>query len=277
MLLSEFKLLFQKKSNSAKNEETFRGFRGYLVGRFVFMNLKRIFLIFFTGTGIGFSVNCALLFPVETATERWRSSVQKLERSSGQERRLAEREYVTHLERFQEDSIETKESLRNYILAETASRFNSQIAQKNWAAAAFIASIYAETIPFLGIGDITIKGTKSGNLYSAREYFVADLIAYTGESKDNRFLPLIQTMIPNPIGDARLAFNLSCLHALNGNKQEMLQYMKIALFLGKETVDFENDSDFNAFRSDPDFIKMIWDGPALNPSLIPPAASPAKK
>ncbi|MCG6168709.1 TPR end-of-group domain-containing protein [Leptospira sanjuanensis] len=238
------------------------------------MNLKRIFLIFFAGTGIGFFVNCALLFPVETATERWRSSVQKLERSSGQERRLAEKEYVTHLESFQGDSIETKESLRNFILAETASRFNSQIAQKDWAAAAFIASIYAETIPFLGIGDITIKGTKSGNLYSAREYFVADLIAYTGESKDDRFLPLIQKMIPNPIGDARLAFNLACLHALNGNKQEMLQYMKIALFLGKETVDFENDSDFNAFRSDPDFIKMIWDGPALNPSLIPPASKP---
>ncbi|WP_423790231.1 TPR end-of-group domain-containing protein, partial [Leptospira ellisii] len=121
-------------------------------------------------------------------------------------------------------------------------------------------------------GDAIVEGTKSGNSYSAREYFTADLIAYTTQSKDSRFLTLIERMIPNPISDARLAFNLSCLHALYGNKKEMLQYMKIAIFLGKPTVDFEKDQDFRGFRSDPDFIRtLLWGGPALDPSLIPPA------
>ncbi|WP_230458313.1 TPR end-of-group domain-containing protein [Leptospira weilii] len=235
------------------------------------MNLQSIQLLF-CFLGMLFFQNCALLFPMERASERWLASVHKIERSSGQERKLAEKEYAENLESFQkEDSQEIKGSLRDYILTETASRFHSHIVQKEWAAAVFVARLYAETIPFLGIGDPTLKGTKSGNLYSAREYFTADLIIYTTESKDSQFLSLIQQMIPNPIGDARLAFNLSCLYALSGKKQEMLQFMKIALFLGKQTVDFEKDSDFNAFRSDPDFIKMIWDGPALDPSLIPPA------
>ncbi|WP_246835055.1 hypothetical protein [Leptospira kmetyi] len=51
--------------------------------------------------------------------------------------------------------------------------------------------------------------------------------------------------------------------------------MKMAFFLGKQTVDFEKDEDFNSFRSDPDFIRMIWDGPALDSSLIPPSSKPS--
>lgn len=236
------------------------------------MNLKHIHLLLFV-LSTGFFLDCAL-FPMRES-ERWTKSVQAIEQSSGQERAIAEKEFLENLKALQiEDSPELKESFRNHILVETASKFNFSIARKDWKSAALIAKLYSETIPFLGIGDITLKESKSGNLYSAREYFTADLIAYTSESKDSQFLPLIQKMIPNPIGDARLAFNLACLYALQGNKQEMIQYMKIAFFLGKQTVDFEKDEDFNAFRSDPDFIRMIWDGPALDSSLIPPSSKP---
>nr|WP_231293386.1 MULTISPECIES: hypothetical protein [Leptospira] len=233
------------------------------------MNFNRILCVLL---GIGFSVNCTLLFPEKNVAERWRSSVQKIERSSGQERRLAEKEYIQNLESFQEESVESKKSLRDLILTETADRFHSYLTQNEWTRAALIAENFEKTIPFLGIGDGTIRETKSGNLYSAREDFAADLIFYTGKSKDNRFMALIQKMVPNPIGDARLAFNLACLHALNGNKQKMLHYMKIALFLGVNVLEFTKDSDFYAFRSDPDFIRMIRDGarPALGLSLIPP-------
>ncbi|MBM9502318.1 hypothetical protein JWG44_18865 [Leptospira sp. 201903071] len=174
------------------------------------------------------------------------------------------------MDSISEDSKELQEKLRNFILMESARRFNDSLSKKEYERASWIARIFSETIPFLGVGEATVEGTKSKIVYSAREYFTADLIAYTGQTKDLSFFSLIQEMIPNPISDPRLAFNLACLHALNGNKEEMLQYMKIALFLGKESVEFEKDSDFNTFRSDPDFIRMLWDGPALDPSLIPP-------
>ncbi|MBM9576466.1 hypothetical protein JWG45_04785 [Leptospira sp. 201903070] len=174
------------------------------------------------------------------------------------------------MESLAEDSAELREKLRNFILSESARRFNESLSKKKYERAFWIASIFSETIPFLGIGEAKVEGIKSKHVSSAREYFAADLIAYTGQTRDFRFSSLIQQMIPNPISDPRLAFNLACLHALNGNKEEMLQYMKIALFLGKDSVEFEKDSDFNAFRSDSDFIRMLWDGPALDPSLIPP-------
>ncbi|UPO14473.1 hypothetical protein MY480_10190 [Leptospira borgpetersenii] len=82
-------------------------------------------------------------------------------------------------------------------------------------------------------------GKQKAEIYTAREDFAADLIFYTGKSKDNRFMALIQKMVPNPIGDARLAFNLACLHALNGNKQKMLHYTKIALFLGMNVLELK--------------------------------------
>ncbi|PJZ29254.1 hypothetical protein CH378_13730 [Leptospira kmetyi] len=274
LLKSHTKARFQKKIFRNKKSGNFSKSFGYSFNRSTTMSLNRIFPLFLVCFA-GFFLNCAVLFPMK-ASERWTKSVQAMERSEGQERIAAEREWIENLETFRnEDSPELKESLRNFILAETASKFNSYIQQKQWSSAALIAKLYSETIPFLGIGDSAIQGTKTGNLYSSREYFTADLIAYTSASKDFQFLPLIQKMIPNPIGDARLAFNLACLHALQGNKQEMLQYMKMAFFLGKQTVDFEKDEDFNSFRSDPDFIRMIWDGPALDSSLIPPSSKPS--
>ncbi len=249
MFSADLKTSFPK----TKNEENFSCFRGYFFS-YLLMNFNRILCVLL---GIGFSVNCTLLFPEKNVAERWRSSVQKIERSSGQERRLAEKEYIQNLESFQEESVGSKKSLRDLILTETADRFHSYLTQNEWTRAALIAENFEKTIPFLGIGDGTIRETKSGNLYSAREDFAADLIFYTGKSKDNRFMALIQKMVPNPIGDARLAFNLACLHALNGNKQKMLHYTKIALFLGMNVLEFKKDSDFYAFRSDPDFIRMI--------------------
>ncbi|EMO62376.1 hypothetical protein LEP1GSC133_1163 [Leptospira borgpetersenii serovar Pomona str. 200901868] len=177
MFSADLKTSFPK----TKNEENFSCFRGYFFS-YLLMNFNRILCVLL---GIGFSVNCTLLFPEKNVAERWRSSVQKIERSSGQERRLAEKEYIQNLESFQEESVGSKKSLRDLILTETADRFHY------------------------------------------------------------------------PIGDARLAFNLACLHALNGNKQKMLHYTKIALFLRMNVLEFKKDSDFYAFRSDPDFIRMI--------------------
>ncbi|WP_245667158.1 TPR end-of-group domain-containing protein [Leptospira tipperaryensis] len=213
--------------------------------------------------------NC-LSFAKKDREERWTEVMNGIESANPEIANQWEKKSRLFLESLVEDSAELREKLRNFILSESARRFNDSLSKKEFERASWIARIFSETVPVLGIGEAAVEGIKSKNVYSAREYFAADLIAYSGQTKDFRFFSLITQMIPNPISDPRLAFNLSCLHALNGNKQEMLQYMKIALFLGKESVEFEKDSDFNAFRSDPDFIRMLWEGPALDPSLIPP-------
>ncbi|WP_243394753.1 TPR end-of-group domain-containing protein [Leptospira adleri] len=212
--------------------------------------------------------NC-LSFSLRDRQERWSELMNGIESANPENANSWEKEFRLFLESSSEESAEFREKLRNFILFESARRFHDSLSLKEFERASWIAKIFRETVSFLGIGEATVEGVKSKNLYSARQYFAADLIAYTGQAKDSQFVSLITQMVPNPISDPRLAFNLACLHALNGNKQEMLQYMKIALFLGRETVDFERDSDFNAFRSDPDFIRMLWEGPALDPSLIP--------
>ncbi|TGK17770.1 TPR end-of-group domain-containing protein [Leptospira stimsonii] len=213
-------------------------------------------------------LNC-LSFAQRDRQERWVEAMNGIETVKPEGREEWEKKILLFLKSSSEDSVELRETLRNFILFESARRFHDSLAKKEFEKASWVARIFQETVSFLGIGEATLEGIKSKNVYSAREYFAADLLAFTGQTKNSQFVPLIQRLIPNPITDARLAFNFACLHALNGNKQEMLQYMKIALFLGKETVEFENDSDFNAFRSDPDFIRMLWEGPALDPSLIP--------
>ncbi|TGK29050.1 hypothetical protein EHQ12_01065 [Leptospira gomenensis] len=225
--------------------------------------------------GILFFFHCSFLQTRERAVEAWRQSVSQIERSgeSGSAKRIeAERNFHSQLESNRNLSDEIQDYLRTLILVESSRKFNFYVGKQNWEKAALIAELFDSSTNYFGIGDAVVEGIKTGVSYSAREYFAADLIAYTTQSKDTRFLPLIERMVPNPISDARLAFNLSCLHALHGNKKEMLQYMKIAIFLGKPTVDFETDQDFHGFRSDPDFIRtLLWGGPALDPALIPPA------
>lgn len=53
-----------------------------------------------------------------------------------------------------------------------------------------------------------------------------------------------------------LAFNLACLHALFGDRDEALAAVKAALELGYEPERFD-DSDFDSLRDDPDFVTLV--------------------
>lgn len=53
-----------------------------------------------------------------------------------------------------------------------------------------------------------------------------------------------------------LAFNLACLHALFGDRDEALAAVKVALELGYEPERFD-DADFDSLRDDPDFIALV--------------------
>ncbi|XDD51271.1 hypothetical protein AB3N59_05780 [Leptospira sp. WS92.C1] len=222
--------------------------------------------------GVFWFLNCSVFFARDRAHQRMFQAVDQIEAANDERRLQAKKEYDSLLKSYLEESGEFKNELRNHILAESARRFNSYLSQKEFEKASLIAELFGATIPRFGIGEGVVEDLKTGNQHSIREYFAADLIAYAGERKDFQFLPLIHQMIPNPISDPRLAFDLACLHALNGNKKEMLQYMKIAIFLGKPAADFDKDADFHGFRADPDYIRTLWEGPVLDPSLIPPAS-----
>ncbi len=151
-----------------------------------------------------------------------------------------------------------RESLRNYFLVKAALQFNEHISNNEWSEAASIAHLYSLTIPILGIGNAPLTGFKSGNTYSsAREFFAADIIAYTGITKDFGLLFLGNQMIPNDVTDPRLYFNLACLYAIQRDKKEMLHNVAIALRLGQSPKDFLTDSDFDGFKKDPDFIRIV--------------------
>ncbi|EMY78061.1 hypothetical protein LEP1GSC060_1689 [Leptospira weilii serovar Ranarum str. ICFT] len=115
-----------------------------------------------------------------------------------------------------------------------------------------------------------MTGVKSGNTYSsAREFFAADLIAYTGITKDFGLLFLGNQMIPNDVTDSRLPFNLACLYSIQGDKEEALHYTTIALRLGKSPRDFLTDPDFDRFKKDADFIRIMRGGSVSSSSLNP--------
>ena len=59
------------------------------------------------------------------------------------------------------------------------------------------------------------------------------------------------------IEHARLAFNLACLASIRGQKDDLLRFVKLAMNLGKTADQFEDDSDFDAFRDDPDFTSLL--------------------
>lgn len=53
-----------------------------------------------------------------------------------------------------------------------------------------------------------------------------------------------------------LAFNLACLHALFGDRDEALEAIEVALQLGYAPERFD-DTDFDSLRDDPDFVALV--------------------
>ncbi|EMP01855.1 TPR end-of-group domain-containing protein [Leptospira santarosai] len=153
--------------------------------------------------------------------------------------------------------VSIKESLRDYILTKSALNFNSYISRKEWKSAALVAHFFSMTASVLGIGNSTLDDFESGNTYFAREYFAGDLIFYSISAADNQFMPLVHQLTPAKIRDSTLAFNFACFHSIRGNKWKMLSYVEMALSLGKTVDEFEKDRDFNRFREDENFIRIL--------------------
>lgn len=87
---------------------------------------------------------------------------------------------------------------------------------------------------------------------------VGNLLAAGGMCKKEDLITwTIDNMIKDSDLNPRLNYNLACSLAVLGNKEKMIEWIKKARAAGKPTEQFENDSDFDAYKDDPDFKEAI--------------------
>ena len=68
---------------------------------------------------------------------------------------------------------------------------------------------------------------------------------------------LDENFFPEHNEEPTITFNFACAYAVLGNKEMMLACMELGLELAKPKASFEQDTDFDAFRKDPDFIEIL--------------------
>ncbi|EMJ91689.1 WGR domain-containing protein [Leptospira alstonii] len=154
-------------------------------------------------------------------------------------------------------SDEEKTTLMNLGMQMSSAALNRFLRENKPDVADWVLHCYNDVYRSLGIGkNSTLKGNETGNSYNTAEYFAGDIIVFIAKYGGNKYLALLDELLPPDIRDARLAFNLACLNSLEKNKPNVIRYTKLALSLGKPKKDFE-DSDFNNFRDDPEFHSLV--------------------
>lgn len=92
-----------------------------------------------------------------------------------------------------------------------------------------------------------------GELYE--KVMAKALVCSTGDRET--FDLVLEALMPAAeIGFGGLAFNLACLHALFGDRDEALEAIEVALQLGYGPERFD-DADFDSLRDDPDFVALV--------------------
>lgn len=88
------------------------------------------------------------------------------------------------------------------------------------------------------------------------------VIAMADKVNDQDALKICVELAPKTPRHKRLAFNLACITARQGNVPEMLRLVRIARKLGKEVYSFEGDADFTAYFNTPEFQEALSISPA---------------
>lgn len=82
------------------------------------------------------------------------------------------------------------------------------------------------------------------------------LIAAAKTNDEVSFNNLIK-YIPEQIDDVLLTYNLACAFACFARKEGLIQYVKRSIQLGKTKQQFMDDTDFNKYLHDTDFLEAL--------------------
>jgi len=96
------------------------------------------------------------------------------------------------------------------------------------------------------------------------EEIAGNALACASNDRKLRDLALAQ-LVPGEVYDARLAFNVACIHAAAGEKARALHWIAYAIELGRDPASFLGDSDFRTLWGDPDFSRLVPGKPAALP------------
>jgi hypothetical protein len=79
-------------------------------------------------------------------------------------------------------------------------------------------------------------------------------LAAVGDDRDR--LAQLAALVPSD-ASPELRFNLACAYAIAGDRAAMLRAARAALAAGASPTNFERDSDFDAFRDDPELRALL--------------------
>ena len=89
------------------------------------------------------------------------------------------------------------------------------------------------------------------------ERVLAQLLAVAMRAGDDDVVAIVLGLVPETVVWDILAFNLACHAATHDDRNGTLKWTKRSLDLGKSPSQFETDDDFQAWKSDPDWLALL--------------------
>jgi hypothetical protein len=155
--------------------------------------------------------------------------------------------------------VDAPGDLGHYVTADMAEMFSNRVAQKDIAGARRIFDLYAQR--FLPL--FKMQRSQEESLDYNISVIASQGLVLSIYSSDQVVSQQVFDKLLGPDFDlyaqknATLLYNLSCYYSLNGDKSRLIETAKRALALGKPVAQFEADSDFDRFREDPDFQRLL--------------------
>ncbi|EKO33664.1 TPR end-of-group domain-containing protein [Leptospira santarosai] len=188
----------------------------------------------------------------------WKAWIKSEDTESSSETKSEfETAYFSSIKLYIQGTDSFKSELRDEVVDWTYNTLYYSLVPLNLQRANYILKSYYTVTRTIGIGNKTVTGLETGTEFNLREAFAAHIILYMDEAQDFQYESFLKEMIPEKITDSILAFNIACLHANRGEKQQMLKYTKLAIDLGQSKKHFGKNPGFEKFWKDPDFLKLI--------------------
>ena len=153
--------------------------------------------------------------------------------------------------------IKNKEFRDLLISSAVANLMYVKLSQQKLQEAYSILKSYTSVLPIIGQSTYLATGSVTLSKIDTRQSIASHAVVLAVHMKNNDAFEMAEQLIPEHISNAVLAFNLCCWYGVTKNKEKLLHYTNLALNLGKTPAEFMNDSDFDAFKKDPDFLEVL--------------------